>query len=103
MTADLTRRLLPFGAIGVAIGNPTDKKTWRIDFAPGTTKADKTAAQEALASYDLAASDSVLAQIDALEAQQTPRRLREAVTTTAGKAWLKTLDEQIAALRASLA
>ena len=44
----------------------------------------------------------VLAQISALEATVTQRRLREAVTTVDGKAWLANVDTQIAALRAQL-
>ena len=40
------------------------------------------------------------AQILALEALQTPRRIREAALTEAGRAWLADLDAQIAALRA---
>lgn len=34
-----------------------------------------------------------------LEAQVTPRRLREAVLTPEGKAWLEGIDAQISALR----
>lgn len=44
----------------------------------------------------------ILAQIAALEATVTPRRVREAVTTTGGKSWLANVDSQIAALRAKL-
>jgi len=40
------------------------------------------------------------AQIAALEATVTQRRLREAALTETGKAWLADLDAQIAALRA---
>lgn len=43
---------------------------------------------------------AVQAQILALEASVTQRRLREAALTEAGKAWLAYLDAQIAALRA---
>jgi hypothetical protein len=43
---------------------------------------------------------AVDAQILALEALQTPRRLREAALTAAGKAWLADLEARIAALRA---
>lgn len=39
------------------------------------------------------------AQIAALEASVTQRRLREAALTEAGKAWLADVDAQIAALR----
>lgn len=45
---------------------------------------------------------AILSQITALEATVTQRRLREAVTTTEGKAWLTAVDAQIAALRAQL-
>ena len=44
---------------------------------------------------------SLLAQIDALEAQQTPRRLRDAIAGT-DNSWLKNLESQIAALRAQM-
>lgn len=44
---------------------------------------------------------SVLQQILALESQQTPRRIREAVLGVDG-GWLANLDAQIAALRAQL-
>ena len=44
----------------------------------------------------------IMAQIAALEATVTQRRIREAVTTTDGKTWLANVDNQIAALRAQL-
>jgi hypothetical protein len=46
----------------------------------------------------------ILAQIAALESPDhvTARRIREAVVTTAGKAWMVDVDKQIATLRASL-
>lgn len=40
------------------------------------------------------------AQIAALEAQQTPRRIRDTLLTPEGAAWLADLEAQIAALRA---
>ena len=43
-----------------------------------------------------------LSAITALESTVTPRRIREAVTTTEGKTWLVAVDSQIAALRGSL-
>ena len=43
-----------------------------------------------------------LSAITALESTVTPRRIREAVTTDAGKTWLVAVDSQIAALRGSL-
>lgn len=44
---------------------------------------------------------SITNQIAALEATVTPRRIREAIRGS-GKAWLDSLDDQIAALRAQL-
>ena len=44
----------------------------------------------------------ILSTITALESTVTPRRIREAVTTDAGKTWLVAVDSQIAALRGSL-
>ena len=46
---------------GVAIGDPADAKTWRIDFAVGATPAQIVAAQQALA----AITPASLAQADA--------------------------------------
>jgi hypothetical protein len=46
--------------------------------------------------------EALLAQITALEATVTNRRLREAALTDAGKVWLADVDAQIAALRAHL-
>ena len=43
-----------------------------------------------------------LAAIAALERTVTQRRIREAVTSPAGYAWLANVDSQIAALRGSL-
>ncbi len=52
--------------------------------------------------YDARCRSEVLAQISALEAQQTPRRIREAALTEQGRAWLEALDQQIATLRGQL-
>lgn len=46
--------------------------------------------------------EAILAEIAALEATVTNRRLREAALTEAGKAWLADTDARIAVLRASL-
>lgn len=43
-----------------------------------------------------------LAQIAALEAQVTQRRLREAVLTPEGSDWLENIENQIATLRGGL-
>lgn len=37
---------------GVCIGDPADKLTWRIDFDPSATDAQKAAAQAVIAAFD---------------------------------------------------
>ena len=44
----------------------------------------------------------ILSTITALESTVTPRRIREAVTTTEGKTWMASIDTQIADLRTKL-
>lgn len=59
----------------------------------------------ALAAYDHAAETAkrdALQQISALEAQVTQRRLREAVLSPEGGAWLQSIETQIATLRSTL-
>jgi hypothetical protein len=46
--------------------------------------------------------EAILAEIAALEATVTNRRLREAALTEDGKAWLAEVDARIAALRGTL-
>ncbi|NLG06031.1 MAG: hypothetical protein GX567_19715 [Clostridia bacterium] len=49
-----------------------------------------------------AVRSQVQARIDAIEAQITPRRLREAVLTPEGAVWLAEREAEIAALREQL-
>jgi hypothetical protein len=49
---------------GVAIVNPNDNTTWRIDYGPSATPAQQQAAQQALAAItpaSLAAADATVA------------------------------------------
>lgn len=48
------------------------------------------------------AKREALKQIAALEAQVTPRRMREATLTDDGKLWLTNIETQIAELRSKL-
>lgn len=50
----------------------------------------------------VAVNAPVLSAITALESTVTPRRIREAVTTDAGKTWMAAIDAQIAGLRKGL-
>ena len=63
---------------------------------------EEVAEIEARKSSPSVTNGPILAQITALEATVTQRRLRESVTTVDGKAWLSNVDTQIAALRAQL-
>lgn len=43
--------------IGISMGSRDDKSTWRIDFAPAATQAQRTAAQGVINAFDAAAID----------------------------------------------
>lgn len=38
---------------GVSIGHPQDKATWRVDFTPAATEADRVAAYAVVAAFDV--------------------------------------------------
>ena len=44
--------------IGVSIGRQNDKGTWRIDFAPEATQAQRDAAASVVAAFDVAAVEA---------------------------------------------
>lgn len=73
------------------------------DFSNGETRQEplNDADLAALPSAEQIARDNLCASIVALEAQVTPRRLREAVLG-ADAGWLAALEAQIASLRAQL-
>ncbi len=71
----------------------TDEVLAEAGYEPVTPTAADVAA---------ATHEAILLVITALESTVTPRRIREAVTTDAGKTWLVAVDSQIAALRGSL-
>lgn len=60
--------------VGVSIGHAGDKATWRIDFAPEATDAQKTTAAKMMLSFDEAAAAAepevardLVGEIDALK------------------------------------
>ena len=72
--------------------------------SPYNTVENRAIVADVIKNYDTLAAayeakQSVLAQIRTLELQQTPRRLREAVTDPT---WMNGLDSQIAELRKKL-
>lgn len=81
-----------------------------ISFSEEASEVQKAAAQAVAATYLVeeplrmareAANAPIMAQIQALETQVTPRRQREAILGIDGE-WLSALDRQIAVLRARL-
>lgn len=65
--------------VGVAIGDPADRSTWRINFAAEATKEQAEAAQAVLLAFDMVAADgqaAILAELQANDAASV-RSLRE--------------------------
>lgn len=77
----------------------TDETYYRTeqDDAPYVIYTKKT--DEQLAQL---AKSKIIKQIEQLEAEITPRRIRDAITTTAGKNWLKDKEAEIDTLRVQL-
>jgi hypothetical protein len=57
---------------GVSVGDPSDKATWRIDFDPGATDAQRQAAQAVLQVFDPNAP-AVPQEVTALQARRALR------------------------------
>lgn len=71
MTASTVhRKLVAAGVpiVGVSIGRVQDKSTWRVDFAPEATQADRDTAGKVLTALDLNAPD-VPPQMSRLQAK----------------------------------
>lgn len=56
---------------GVAFGRKADKSTWRIDFRPEATAAERMLAQDVVNTFDVAVEERKLA--DALGAREAAR------------------------------
>lgn len=87
---------------GVSIGRKNDRSTWRVDFAPEATDEQKAQAAQIVAAFDVENADhnvGIDAQIAALEAKETPRRIAESITSDVGMKWLVENRQKIAALR----
>lgn len=93
-------------AKALAFGWPNEQWTLSGDSYDGLnwqSQYPKPSLQELEAAWsDYILRRSVLVQIEELEASVTPRRLREAVTSQAGKDWLAGVDSQISVLRGQL-
>jgi hypothetical protein len=88
--------LIPLAPIdGISIGNNTDKTTWRIDFKPTATAAQKITAQAAIDNFDVTAfatkdaSDAAALVIDAATAKaDTAITALKAMTPSQARAWV---------------
>jgi hypothetical protein len=74
VTAKLDTALRAVAPIsGVSIGRPDDKSSWRVDFLPQATQAQRDAATSVIASFDVAATENAeraeTAAVDALDGE----------------------------------
>lgn len=77
--------------IGVSIGRIKDKSTWRIDFAPEATQAQRTQAANIVAAFDVAAAEATeAAEAAALEALEADNRLDASAHAQATSATINT-------------
>lgn len=70
---------------------------------PDTYQRATIAQLDAVQNPPVEPNDLIKQMIANLEATITPRRMREAMLTDAGKAWLTDIDTHIASLRSQLA
>jgi predicted RNase H-like nuclease len=68
-------------------------------FLPLGSKKIKDSEVKKLQATEIIPDTSVQAQIAEIEASITPRRIREALISTAGKNWLKAANDKIDAIR----
>lgn len=89
-----------------ALPNGTPFMGYFVELFEGKSLPTETEVTAKIADYDVfltteAANAAIKKQIAALEGQQTPRRIREAIKGT-DNGWMVGIDNQIAALRAQL-
>lgn len=70
--------------IGVSIGTPLDKTTWRVDFAAGATAGQRATAATVVAAFALT-DPAVLAREQAEDARQLEDRKLQAVAVAVHK------------------
>ena len=78
---------------GVSIGDPADRTTWRLDFGPDATDAQRQAARSALQAFVLATSDPFTLYKTDIEGRMTDDELTafdaalSAATVRARRLW----------------
>lgn len=84
--SDLHDRLSALAPIvGVSVGNPADKTTWRIDFAETATAAQQQAAQTFLASYN--PNGPTTDMVDAFRDARLAAGFADTASGNTGKTW----------------
>ena len=84
---ELDRQLKAVAPIfGVSIGRFRDKSSWRIDFLPEATAAERTSAQDVLDVFDVTAEEQKIADAETarVAALDRLRTLPDEVPVTAG-------------------
>jgi hypothetical protein len=82
VAARLTRALKAAGIpiVGVSIGRPGDRSTWRIDYAPAATVEQRAAGAALLASFDPDAPEAVEAEKTAAILGEASRDIVKAIS-----------------------
>ena len=89
--------------VGISVGDPNDRDTWRIDFAEGVTDEEKAAAQAMLASFDVpppvpvAVSDrqflQALAQLGSITQEEALAAVKTGALPAAMRAYVDALPD----------
>jgi hypothetical protein len=88
--------------IGVSVGIASNRATWRIDFDPSATAAQRTAAQNVLANFDVAANDVRIASLHSDAALIDLRKRLTSATPAQIGAYVDNQVTDIASARALL-
>jgi len=83
---------------GVAIGDPTDKQTWRIDFKDEATAQEQTDGQAALDAFDLSAEQTKLDNVEKFKQKAALQQAKDAATTDGDTDAATALQAEIDAL-----
>jgi hypothetical protein len=78
--------------IGVSIGKPGDRATWRVDFDPSATAAQRTAAQNVINAFDITAEEI---RVALLQSDLTLIDLRDRLTSATPAQIIAYVDSQV--------
>lgn len=106
--AYLTELLVPYSVVGLSIGDPKDRATWRIDYSEKAIDEDKKIAQSFIDEIDYIALEKTLDSLAILDTQISHRLIGELSDTSnpdvqkAAQAIIADINSQKIALRESL-